>query len=379
MAPPHGLVDGLDELVRRIAVATERFGERASLRWEPLVLGRAAMLGLSRSGRRSANDSCRLLEAADGWVALNLARDDDLEMLPALLEREISGEPWDDVAVAVGASPAAAFVTRAQLFGLPAALLAAPVCGDPVRSSPLGRAIGERGVTGLNVVDLSSMWAGPLAAMILTRVGADVVKVESSARPDGARKVPGFYRWLHDPDQREIRIDFGSDAGRSQLRCLLEGADIVLESSRPRALAQLGLSPETLTMRDGAVWVSITGHGRTGSHADWVGFGDDTAVAGGLVGFGAGGAPVFCADAIADPITGLVAATAALDACGRGGGALLDVAMSRAASSVIAAEGWGEVTDLAFESGSSPGAWTLVGSGEHVEVSGPPIPTSVRV
>ena len=59
----------------------------------------------------------------------------------------------------------------------------------------------------------------------------------------------------------------------------------------------------------------------------WVAFGDDAAVAGGLVGAGANG-PVFCADAIADPLTGLQAALLVAESLARGGGEVLDVAMA---------------------------------------------------
>jgi crotonobetainyl-CoA:carnitine CoA-transferase CaiB-like acyl-CoA transferase len=79
------------------------------------------------------------------------------------------------------------------------------------------------------------------------------------------------------------------------------------------------------------VWVSITGHGRTGPARDRVGFGDDAAVAGGLV-CRQDGRPVFCADAIADPTSGMVAAAAVLDALATGGRWLLDVAMSGVAA-----------------------------------------------
>ena len=73
------------------------------------------------------------------------------------------------------------------------------------------------------------------------------------------------------------------------------------------------------------VWVSITAYGRTEGLR--VGFGDDAACAGGLVVWH-GGEPMFCADAVADPISGLTAAAACLDALARGGRWLLDVSMS---------------------------------------------------
>jgi crotonobetainyl-CoA:carnitine CoA-transferase CaiB-like acyl-CoA transferase len=64
-----------------------------------------------------------------------------------------------------------------------------------------------------------------------------------------------------------------------------------------------------------------------------VGLGDDAAAAGGLVGEAEGG-PVFLADAVADPVTGLVAAMAVVDAVTSGGRWLLDIALARVASAV---------------------------------------------
>jgi crotonobetainyl-CoA:carnitine CoA-transferase CaiB-like acyl-CoA transferase len=110
-------------------------------------------------------------------------------------------------------------------------------------------------------------------------------------------------------------------------------ADVVIESSRPRALAQLGIdAPAVVAARPGTTWVSITGYGRSSPR---VAFGDDAAVAAGLVAYDREGAPVFCADAVADPITGLHAAVAALTSRARGGGHLAEVAMVDAAASTL--------------------------------------------
>ena len=88
----------------------------------------------------------------------------------------------------------------------------------------------------------------------------------------------------------------------------------MIESSRPRALRRLGLhADEWLAAGPGRIWLSITGYGREDPRQR-VAFGDDAAVAGGLVATGTDGSPAFCADAIADPLTGMLAAAAALAA-----------------------------------------------------------------
>jgi len=110
---------------------------------------------------------------------------------------------------------------------------------------------------------------------------------------------------------------------------------VVIEGSRPRALRGWGIDAEAhLAAEDGPrVWVSITGHGRTGAEADRVGFGDDAAAAGGLV-VGDDDGPCFLADAVADPLTGIAAAKAVEEALGEGGSWLLDAALARVAASV---------------------------------------------
>jgi crotonobetainyl-CoA:carnitine CoA-transferase CaiB-like acyl-CoA transferase len=81
--------------------------------------------------------------------------------------------------------------------------------------------------------------------------------------------------------------------------------------------------------------VSITGHGRDGAAAQRIGFGDDAAAAGGLVvSADRDAGPMFCADAVADPLSGLTAAGACLTALAEGGRWLLDVSLARVSASL---------------------------------------------
>jgi crotonobetainyl-CoA:carnitine CoA-transferase CaiB-like acyl-CoA transferase len=187
------------------------------------------------------------------------------------------------------------------------------------------------------VVDLSAMWAGPLCARLLGQAGLRVVKVESTRRLDGARRGhQGFFDWLHGGHE-SVALDLSSSSGLAALRQLLARADVVIESSRPRALAQLGIDAEAVVAgRPGTTWISITGYGRTGTAGQRVAFGDDAAVAAGLVAYDHDDRPVFCGDAIADPITGLHAALAALASLAAGGGHLVEVAMAAAVATTLA-------------------------------------------
>ena len=294
-----------------------------------LLFGRAALRGLRRAGQVSAGGTCRLLRASDGWVAVNLARPDDLACVEAIVGAAATGaDPeaaWTALAAAAAAGPAHVLADRAQLLGVPAAAL-----GSVARAPVLVREGGPRRRRGeVLVVDLSALWAGPLCAHLLSRAGARVIKVEDPHRPDGARNGPAaFFDHLH-AGHAVCPLDLRGAGDVEALRALIATADVVIESSRPRALRALGISAEAAADA-GTVWVSITGHGRR--EGNRVAFGDDAAVAGGLVGSDEHGDPVFCGDALADPLTGLVAAGAALAQLRSGRGGLLDVAMGGVAA-----------------------------------------------
>jgi crotonobetainyl-CoA:carnitine CoA-transferase CaiB-like acyl-CoA transferase len=177
------------------------------------------------------------------------------------------------------------------------------------------------------VIDLSALWAGPLCSNLLGLTGARVIKVESLSRPDAMRAgAPRFFDVLNSQSESVV-LDLRTPAGIAALRALAQAADIVVESSRPRALAQLGIDAAEVASA-GTTWVSITAYGRAGERSNCVGFGDDVAAAAGLVALEPEtGAPLPCGDAIADPLAGAIAAVAALASVRAGGGHLIDVPM----------------------------------------------------
>lgn len=333
---PVGTATRLDRLTAAVARWSGEVGSVVEVDWAALLTLRARLAGLSRNGAVSANGACRLLRGPDGWMALNLPRPDDLAAVEAMTGGQRGADPWDVVQRSLDGSSVDEMVTRARLLGVAAAPLGCP----PSHEAPAWSGhecwprAGTRALADLRIVDLSSMWAGPSAAALLSRAGGHVVKVESTSRPDGARAMPDFYRALHADDQPVLRVDFASAHDRTRLRGLLAEADVIIESSRPRALEQLGCGPSDVPAREGRVWVSITGYGRGAPGRDWVAFGDDAAVAGGLVAWAEDDQPVFCADAAADPIAGMVAAAAAMEAVATGGGVLVDVSMQACAASV---------------------------------------------
>jgi crotonobetainyl-CoA:carnitine CoA-transferase CaiB-like acyl-CoA transferase len=191
------------------------------------------------------------------------------------------------------------------------------------------------------VLDLSALWAGPLAAHLLWQAGCNVIKVESRSRPDAMRQgQPDFFALLNQ-GKAGVALDLRENTGRATLLGLIADADIVLEAARPRALEQLGIDANQLVAtHPGLIWLTITGHGATGDAAGWVGFGDDCGIAGGLGAamLDATGRPGFVGDAIADPLTGIFAALAALTAWDAGQGGRWGLALRDVVASSLAQE-----------------------------------------
>ncbi len=321
------------DLCGEVAELSARIGRRVQL--DPRqVTDRRDALTLRRPGLWSANRSCRMVRAADGWIAVNLPRESDLWAVPAWTGCALDAEPWSAVRQAARARPWRDLVEGARRLGL-------PVCGVGEISAesldaPLERlsAVAPRPRSGPpTVIDLTSLWAGPLCGAILAQAGCRVTKLESRGRPDPARTgAPDFYRRLN-AGKAEAALDFADPADRARLADAITGADVVITSARPRAFDQLRVTPEAMAARNpGLAWVAITGYGWRGEAADRVAFGDDAAAAGGLVRRTPAGEPRFLGDALADPLTGLAAAIAAMRALLRGGGMLADVAMARTAA-----------------------------------------------
>ncbi len=297
-------------------------GEPVRVGGARLLAQRAQALGLRRGGPVSAGGAARLLRAADGWCALSLPRPEDRELVPALISASAS-EPWAAAAHWAASRAVAEVEQRAALLGLAAGGLPdrpgdRTPAGDPppwrLRPALPAPGAATAGRSRL-AVNLGSLWAAPLCAHLLAQAGFHVIDVESPDRPDGSRTgTPGFYRMLHAGHERAV-IPLGTAAGRAELALLLRTADVIITGSRGAALERLGATPAAVAAARDQVWVSITGYGLD---SDRVAFGDDAAVAGGLVARDRAG-PVFAGDAIADPLTGLAAAVAAL-ACVIGGG-----------------------------------------------------------
>lgn len=330
VAVPVDLVNGIVGLTAWLDDAGARLGERFEGGALGVLTERAATQQLAPArGRASVGGASRLVRCADGWIAISLARPDDFAAVPAWLGVEF--EDWSTIEKVAVSAPTATTVERAGMLGLACTTVGERVArGSGIQIESLGDAAPKR-VDQLVVANLASLWAGPLAADVLARCGARVITVESTSRPDGARAWPEFFDDLHS-NCEFVALDFTTDAGRRELAELLQRVDVVIEGSRPRALEQLGLDARAIARNGPQLWVSITGHGRDEHHAHRIGFGDDAAAAGGLVGW-VNDEPRFLADAIADPLTGLTVAATIVQLAGRGGRWLVDAPLAAIAAS----------------------------------------------
>ncbi|MER7007873.1 CoA transferase [Dactylosporangium sp. NPDC000555] len=342
--------------LRGAALAARLLGLPVDVAGDRLPGERAALRGAADA---PAAERCRLYRVADGHIAVNLARDEDLDLIPAWLVLAADSPAGADGPVAtreaasalldrlLRAVPAERAVAAAQELGLAVAPVAAP---REAANDAQARARGQAGLPAPwrietlpgppasragrppLVVDLTGLWAGPLSTGLLAACGARVVKVEGPARPDGARGGdPRFFDLLN-AGKRAVALDLRSAAGRAGLDRLLRRADVVVESLRPRVTEQLGIDPhDWLATGPGRVWASITGYGRTGPWRNRVAFGDDAAAAAGVAVLSGGpDRPELAGDALADPVTGLHALVAILAARADGRSHLVDIAMREA-------------------------------------------------
>jgi crotonobetainyl-CoA:carnitine CoA-transferase CaiB-like acyl-CoA transferase len=193
---------------------------------------------------------------------------------------------------------------------------------------------------GLTVLDVSTLFAGPMAAMHLGDMGATVIKVEHPHRPDPARghgpSKDGQNLWWKTlgRNKRTIALDLHTDGGREALLRLVETADVMIENFRPGTLERWGVGYDVLSARNPRlVLARVTGFGQKGPYRSRPGFGT---LAEAMSGFAAmtgepDGPPVLPPFGLADGIASLATAYAimvALHARAAGGaGQEVDVAI----------------------------------------------------
>ena len=273
----------------------------------------------------------------------------------------IDGMPWS----ATPASPANP-ATHATTATTPPLRPATPAPASTEATSL------SRPLEGLRVLDLTRVWAGPLAARILSELGADVVMVEAPwART--ARVMPSSYvqasHFFPNDDplphpwnrqgfvnkfaltKRSLGLDINTPEGRSVLERLLPNVDVLIENYSPRVMPNLGFSEARLReLNPNLLYVTMPGYGRSGPATDYSAYGpvlDSHAGLTALMGYRDTG-PWKCGIAWPDPVAGIHTAFAVLaalwerdenttgNASGKASGKTIEVAQFETAISMIA-------------------------------------------
>ncbi len=153
--------------------------------------------------------------------------------------------------------------------------------GTP-RPAPVGNPIPDRlPFNGLRVLDMTTFWAGPSCTHTLALLGAELIHLESTQRPDGTRLIAGIPAtedqwWERSPifsalntNKKSLTLDFQSERGRELLRRLIPTCDVIVENFTPRVIEQIGLDFTSVReLRGDIVMLRMPGFGLDGPWRD---------------------------------------------------------------------------------------------------------------
>ena len=230
---------------------------------------------------------------------------------------------------------------------------------------PRRRAAGTWPASGIRVLDLTRVIAGPVATRYLAALGADVLRLDPPHHPE---LLPQTYDGLL--GKRSALLDFGTPDGSARLHELLSEADVVVHGYRPHALDRFGLAPEDLADRHpGLVVVRLSAWGSRGPWGGRRGFDSIVQAACGIAVAESpdGERPGALPCQLLDHGTGYLAAAAVLRAlaaqASRGGTLFRELSLARTADWLLSQPRAEPGAAAAADGG--PGAWlTTVGSAE---------------
>jgi crotonobetainyl-CoA:carnitine CoA-transferase CaiB-like acyl-CoA transferase len=263
---------------------------------------------------------------ANDAVATAVARWDGIELEEAIAERKLVGvvarrrDEWLD-------HPQGHFLASRPAIAIEKIGQSAPEKFGPA----------PRPLTGVRVLDVTHVLAGPASARVLAEQGADVLHIASHRHPDTADKMidTSF-------GKRSAYLDLDEEADRATLAELVRGCDVFVQSWRPGALAKRGFGPRDIArLRPGAIYVSVSAYGGGGPWASRGGYDPVGQVASGLaVEEGSFAAPQLApTGTMNDYVTAYLAAAGALGALIRrareGGSYAIDVSLTRSSMFVM--------------------------------------------
>jgi crotonobetainyl-CoA:carnitine CoA-transferase CaiB-like acyl-CoA transferase len=179
-----------------------------------------------------------------------------------------------------------------------------------------------KALAGVRVLDLSQNLAGPYCAQTLADLGADVIKVEPPGGDPARQWGPPFHAGAStifraaNRNKRSVALDLKTEEGRSALRRLIDGADVLVQSFRAGVIERLGFGERDVrAARPMLIYVSVTAYGDDGPLRDLPGYDPLMQAHGGLMSVtGTGGEPARVGTSIIDMGTGMWAAIAVLAA-----------------------------------------------------------------
>ncbi|MET8383173.1 CoA transferase [Streptosporangium canum] len=200
-----------------------------------------------------------------------------------------------------------------------------------------------KALEGIRVLDLATLFAGPMAAMLLGDYGAEVIKVEHPAKPDPSRGhgPEGLWWKMLGRNKRAITLNLSTVEGQDLLVELVREADVVIENFRPGTLERWNLSYERLSEANpDLVLARVTGFGQFGPYAKRPGFGT---LAEAMSGFAAmtgepDGPPTLPPFGLADGICALATAFAVMTALRSGRGQVVDLSIIEPILTVLGAQ-----------------------------------------
>lgn len=205
-----------------------------------------------------------------------------------------------------------------------------------------------RPLDGIKVVEAATLFAAPLASMLLGDFGADIVKIEHPLRPDPARghgaSKDGIGLWFKtlSRNKRLITLSLATPRGRDVFLRLVEGSDVVIENFRPGTLERWNLGYDRLCEANrGLVLARVSGYGQTGPYRHRPGFASVAEAMGGLRAINGfpGQAPPRMAVSLGDSLAGMFAVQGVLAALlhrqRTGQGQMVDVALTESSLALL--------------------------------------------
>ena len=211
--------------------------------------------------------------------------------------------------------------------------------------------MGTKPLSGVRVLDLTNVLAGPYCCYQLALMGAEVIKVERPGTGDLARVLGadperntagmGISFLAQNAGKKSVTLDLKSDRGKELLKALVRKADVLVENFRPGVMARLRLDYETLkAVNPSLIYCAISGFGQTGPRKDDPAYDQIVQGVSGVMSItgSADTAPYRAGYPLADTTGGMTAAMAiAAHLNAKPRGAFLDVSMT---DSVVSAMGW---------------------------------------